>query len=115
MELDNHWAAEDEVLTLQSEIDELTVQLKESESAKTSLKAKLTTSDAERSQGLETIDKVKSDHQVCQAQAFFFFLHMARNSRFDHVMRRPGYSKKSLCFQEGKALKGHSLQHWQNL
>ena len=64
VELDNHWAAEDEVLTLQSEIDQLTIQLKESEMTKTSLKAKLQTTEGHRSQAIETMEKLKSEHQV---------------------------------------------------
>ena len=64
VELDNHWAAEDEVLTLQSEIDQLTIQLKESEMTKASLKAKLQTTEGHRSQAIETMEKLKSEHQV---------------------------------------------------
>ena len=70
VELDNHWAAEDEVLTLQSEIDQLTIQLKESEVTKTSLKAKLQTTEGQRSQAIETMEKLKSEHQV---RMFFVF------------------------------------------
>ena len=65
VELDSHWQAEDEVLQLQSEIDQLMVQLKEANGNAQSFRQKCATKDEEKcalkSKFSEEISKLKTE------------------------------------------------------
>ena len=73
VELDRHWAAEDEVLSLQSELDQLTIRLKESEDTKRAVTVKLQDAKSQQEQTVEQMAKIKSDSNVSLLTLFFKF------------------------------------------
>ena len=63
VELDSHWAAEDEVLSLQAELDQVSIQLKESEEIRKSLDTKLAAANQQRKQTALQLDTVQAQFQ----------------------------------------------------